>query len=231
MNPIEVKGLVITRGSFRLDVPALTVRAGTVVGLVGRNGAGKSTLLEVLAGQLPTQGASIRVCGFDPVRELVQGRQVVGWMTDDMPLFALSVGQHMHAIAPFYPTWDAALAADLLRRFELDPRKQIRDLSKGEHTRVRLALTLCWRPRLVLLDEPATGLDVPNRRQLLAEVLDIVGEGDRTVVISSHQVDDVERICDRVLLLEAGKITADGPPRDVAGPGLTLEERLAASRA
>lgn len=231
MNPIEVKGLVIERGPFRLEVPALTVEPGTVVGLVGRNGAGKSTLLEVLAGQLPARHATVRVCGFDPIKELVKARQSVGWMTDDMPLFALSVGQHMHAIAPFYPTWDATLAADLLRRFELDPRKHIRDLSKGEHTRIRLALTLAWRPKLVLLDEPATGLDVPNRRQLLAEVLEIVGEGDRTVVISSHQIDDVERICDRVLLLDAGKITADGPPRDVAGPGRSLEERLAASRA
>ena len=229
MNLVDVQGLVVRRGAFSLSVPELTVDGGKVVGLVGRNGAGKSTLLEALAGQVRPQSGRIRVCGLDPLADLVAARQAVGWMTDDLPLFALTIAEHCRAIAPFYPTWDASLAAALIARFELDGRKPIRDLSKGEHTRVRLVLTMAWRPRLLLLDEPATGLDVPSRRQLLATVLEVTGGGDRTVIVSSHQVAAVERICDRVLLIEGGVIVADGAPSEVAGPGRSLEERLASA--
>ncbi|MBA2320391.1 MAG: ABC transporter ATP-binding protein, partial [Deltaproteobacteria bacterium] len=198
--------------------------------LVGRNGAGKSTLLELLAGLERPTGGEVRVFGLDPVRDPVGARRRVGWMTDDMAVWNLPIDQHLRLLAPFYPTWDADLAASLLDRFELGAHRQIGALSKGEQTRARLVMTLAWRPELVLLAEPATGLDVPARRALLGTVLDVVRDGTRTVLISSHQVDDVERICDRVLLLERGLLAGDGTPAEVAGPGRTLEERLAESR-
>ena len=226
-QPVVISGLVVQRGAFRLDVPSLTVEAGSVVGLVGRNAAGKTTLLQVLSGQLSPTSGTARVFGFDPIEELVSARQQVAWMSDDMPVFAMRIADHLNAVAPFWPTWDATLAGQLLQRFELDPRKSTVRLSKGEHTRFRLVLALAWRPKLVLLDEPATGLDVPSRREMLAQVMDIVRDPERSVIISSHQAADIERVADRVLLIERGRIVADGQPQEVAGVGRTLEERLA----
>ena len=226
-RPVEIHQLTVRRGEFTLDVPELAVEPGSVVGLVGRNAAGKTTLLQVLSGQLPPTSGPARVCGIAPLEDPVAARHSVAWMSDDMPVFAMRIGDHLNAVAPFWPTWDAALAGELLQRFELDPRKQTARLSKGEHTRFRLVLALSWRPRLVLLDEPATGLDVPSRRQMLAEVMGVVRDPDRSVIISSHQTADVERVADRVLLIERGRIVADGSPQDVAGAGRTLEERLA----
>jgi ABC-2 type transport system ATP-binding protein len=225
--PVEIQALTVHRGDFTLDVPSLTVEPGSVVGLVGRNAAGKTTLLQVLSGQLAPTSGTARVFGLDPIEDLVAARHQVAWMSDDMPVFAMRIADHLNAVAPFWPTWDAGLAAELLRRFELDPRMLTAQLSKGEHTRFRLVLALCWRPKLVLLDEPATGLDVPSRRQMLAEVMGVVRDPERSVIISSHQAADIERIADRVLLIERGRIVADGAPHDVAGAGRTLEERLA----
>jgi ABC-2 type transport system ATP-binding protein len=230
MSPFSVSGLRLRRGAFTLDVPALTAEPGTVIGLVGRNGAGKSTLLLALAGLLPPDAGTVRTFGLDPWKQPVEARRRVGWMSDDMPVWAMRIDQLLGTLRGFYPSWDDALAAELLRRLELDPRRPVTQLSKGEHTRLRIVLTLAFQPELVLLDEPATGLDVPSRRALLDLVLGVVRDGRRTVVISSHQVDDVERIADRVLLIEGGKITADGTAAEVAGAAPNLEERLAAVR-
>jgi ABC-2 type transport system ATP-binding protein len=226
MSPFELSAVVVRRGAFALEISHLSAEAGTVVGVVGRNGAGKSTLLELVHGLLAPDAGTVRVFGLDPVRDPVAARQRVGWMTDDMPVWALRIDDHLRLLAPFYRTWDDDLAAGLLDRFELDPRRHMGGLSKGEATRVRLVMALAFRPELVLLDEPATGLDVPSRRALLATVLEIVRDPTRTVVVSSHQVADVERMCDRVVLLERGRVTADGTPAEVAGPNRTLEERL-----
>lgn len=228
--PFELHDLRLRRGAFVLDVPSLRAEPGTVIGLVGRNGAGKSTLLLALAGLLPPDGGAVRTFGLDPWREPEAARRRVGWMSDDMPVWAMRVDQLLATLRGFYPSWDDALVADLLVRLELDPARHVTRLSKGEHTRLRLVLTLAFRPGLVLLDEPATGLDVPARRALLDLVLGVVHDGTRTVVVSSHQVDDVERIADRVLLIEGGRITADGTAAEVAAGAPNLEARLATVR-
>lgn len=232
MNPSEspfvIADLVARRGDFTLDVPALSAGVGTVIGLVGRNGAGKSTLLQVLAGLHRCDRGTVRVFGLDPWKDGDRVRLRTGWMSDDMPIWALRIDELLRALRGFYPTWDDALVSSLLDRLELDPRRRVQTLSKGEHTRIRLLITLAFKPDLVLLDEPATGLDVPARRALLELILGVVRDGTRTVVISSHQVDDIERIADRVLLIERGRITADGTASEVAGSSPNLEERLAA---
>ena len=225
--PIELRGLRLSRGAFTLDVPEWHVERGTIVGLAGRNGAGKTTLLSVIAGQLAPSSGEVRVFGVDPLDDPVTTRRRAALMTDDYPVFAMGVGEHLRALAPFWPTWDAGLAHALVTRFELDPHKRTTELSKGEHTRFRLVAALAWRPELLMLDEPATGLDVPSRRRMLAEVIDVVRDGTRAVIISSHQAADLERICDRIVLLDNGRIVRDGLPADVAGEGRTLEEMLA----
>lgn len=223
---IDLQDVVSRRGSFTLDVPRLVVEPGTIVGLVGRNGAGKTTLLDLLGGFVRAEAGAVRTLGLDPIGDLVEQRRIVGLMSDTMPLFDLTVGGVCRAMAPFYPTWDAALAEQLLGRFELRPGQKVSALSKGEGTRMRLVVTLAWKPRLVLLDEPGTGLDVVSRRAMLAEVLDIVRDPERTVVFSSHHAEDVERIADRVVVIDGGRIVIDGPTADVVGEGRTLEQVL-----
>jgi ABC-2 type transport system ATP-binding protein len=227
---VTIDALRVRRGAFLLDIPRLTIERGTVVSLVGRNGAGKSTLLQVLAGLAPSDAGAVRVLGLDPWRQGAEVRARAGWMSDDMPLWAMRIDDLLASLAGFYRTWDPALAAELCARLELDPKRGVGSLSKGEQTRIRLVVTLAFRPEIVLLDEPATGLDVPARRALLDLVLGVVRDGTRTVILSSHQIDDVERIADRVLLLEWGRLVADGTAAEVAAGAPNLEERLAASQ-
>lgn len=227
--PLDIQNLKIRRGAFTLDIPRLTVDSGVIVGLVGRNGAGKTTLFDAIGGFIAPDAGSLSTFDLDPIRDVVAQRRKVALMTDDMPIFDMTIGGLMRAVAPFYPTWDADLVGTLVDRFQLRAGQKVSALSKGEGTRVRLVLSLAWRPALLLLDEPGTGLDVPSRRAMLAEVLSIVRDPSRTVFFSSHNAEDVERIADRVVLLDKGKIVADGATSDVVGEGRTLEEVLAGS--
>jgi ABC-2 type transport system ATP-binding protein len=224
---VSLRDVHLRRGAFNLAIDALDLEAGAIVGLVGNNGAGKSTLLDVIAGFLVPDRGTIAALGRDPLVDVVAVRQQLGWMTDDMAVYPMKLGAHLSLLAPFYPTWDHAFAQHLLDRFELDPGWQLHKLSKGEGTRARLVMALAYRPKLLLLDEPATGLDVPSRRKLMQELVSIVKDPERTVIIASHQLEDLERISDRVLLMDHGSIRDDGPPAAVAARWATLEERLA----
>lgn len=222
----EVSGLRIDRGSFSLRVPGWTIGPGEVVGVVGPNGAGKSTLLETLAGLRPPGAGEVRIFGRDPWREPERVRSELGFMSDDLPVFDLRIGRLLWLLSGYYPTWDAALAGRLLERFRLDPDEKARDLSKGQATRLRLVAAMAFRPRLLVLDEPATGLDVGGRRSLLTSVLEVVRDEGRSVVVSSHMLDDVERIADRLLVLEGGRVVTEGRTDELVGEGRTLEEAL-----
>lgn len=149
-------------------------------------------------------------------------------MSDDLPLPGMRVDRLLWFLSGYWPTWDKGLVDDLIQRFEIDTRKPTTGLSKGEGTRLRLLLAVAFRPQVLVLDEPATGLDVHGRRAMLQTVLDVVRDGERAVVISSHDLVDVERICDRLLVLDRGRFVAEGPTGDVIGEGRTLEEALLA---
>lgn len=223
---VEVIGLRVARGRFALEVPAWRVPAGAVVGVVGPNGAGKTTLLGVLAGLARPDGGRARVLGHDPWERPELVRAELGYMTDDLPVFDLRVAALLRAVSGYYRSWDPALAAALLERFQVDPAARARDLSKGEGTRLRLVLALAFRPRLVLLDEPASGLDLGGRRALLSSVLEVVRDASRSVVVSSHDLADVERVADELLVLRGGAVIAQGPTDALVGDGRTLEEAM-----
>ena len=223
---VELHDLVIRRGAFRLTVPEWQVPPGAVVGLVGPNGAGKTTLLHHLAGLAPRDGGRVRVLGLDPARQPGRLRESLGFMSDDLPVFDLRVGALMRVLSGYYPRWDARLVRDLLDRFELEPGQRARDLSKGQATRLRIVCALAHRPRIVLLDEPATGLDLAGRRRLLEAVLEVVQDEERAVVISSHQLADIERIADRLLVLAKGQVLTQGSTPELVGEGQTLEEAM-----
>jgi len=115
----------------------------------------------------------------------------------------------------------------LVERLQLDPGANVTQLSKGEATRARLALCLGHHPEVLLLDEPATGLDVPSRRALLAELLDVMQDDRRVILLASHQIEDVARVCDRLLVIDRGCIVRDGTLDEITGGTRTLEEVLA----
>jgi ABC-2 type transport system ATP-binding protein len=223
---IEVKDLRIRRDGFTLDIAEWRVNPGEVVGVVGPNGAGKTTLLEALAGLRPVAGGSVRVFGSDPWRDPAGVRSRLGFMSDDMPVFAMRVGALMKMLSGYYATWDRDLVERLLERFKLDPSAKTFKLSKGQGTRLRLVTAMAFRPRVLVLDEPATGLDVAGRRSLLESVLEVVRDPERGVIVSSHMLADVERIADRLLVLENGRVVKEGQTDDLVGTQRTLEEAL-----
>jgi ABC-2 type transport system ATP-binding protein len=224
---VEVRDLVVRRGRFALEIPAWSVEPGQVVGVVGPNGAGKTTLLESVAGLRPVDAGRVEVFGLDPWRR-PRVREALGFMSDDMALLDLRIDRLLRFVSGYYPTWDAALAGELLERFKLDASGKVGRLSKGQGTRIRLVLAMAFRPRVLVLDEPASGLDLAGRHGLLESVLETVRDPGRSVVISSHQLADVQRVADRLLVLDGGRIVKEGPTDSLVGEDRTLEEAMVA---
>ncbi len=222
---IAIEELEIRRGSFTLHIDSWNLKTGEVVGLVGPNGAGKTTLLESIAGLQKRTRGLISVLGADPWLD-PSIRTELGFMSDDMPLFSMRIGRLLRLLSGYYPNWDKHLVENLLERFKIDPGEQVHKLSKGQGTRLRLITAMAFRPRILLLDEPATGLDINGRRSLLASVLEVVHDPDRSVVISSHMLTDVERVADRLVVLDQGRIIREGATSDLIGEERTLEEAL-----
>ncbi|MCB9741693.1 MAG: ABC transporter ATP-binding protein [Alphaproteobacteria bacterium] len=225
---ISIRGLKARRGGFTLEVPEWTVRPGRVVGVVGPNGAGKTTLLRTLPGLDGVDAGAVRVLGFDPRHEPAAVRAQLGFMSDELPVFDQRLHKLLRQVSGYYPSWDAALVEQLVERFQLDLSKRPRELSKGQGTRLRLLLAMAFRPKVLVLDEPATGLDVSGRQQLLEAVLDIASDPERAVIVSSHMLTDVERIADELLVLSGGKVVQQGETDTLVGDARTLEEALVA---
>jgi ABC-2 type transport system ATP-binding protein len=226
---VDVRDLLVVRGSFRLEVPAWVVAPGQVIGLVGPNGAGKTTLLETIAGLRPPDRGQVHVLGgIDPWDEPVRARSALGFMSEDTPLFPLRIGALLKMLSGYYPSWDATLVDSLLERFGLDPSRKVGTLSRGEGTRLRLVAEMAFRPRLLVLDEPAGGMDLSGRRRLIETVLEIVRDPERSVIVSSHALADLERIADRLLVLHRGRVVREGPTSDLVADGSTLEEAVEA---
>ncbi|MCU0664625.1 MAG: ABC transporter ATP-binding protein [Myxococcota bacterium] len=225
---VQLRGLRVVRGQFSLKVQSLSVGGGEVLGVVGPNAAGKTTLLELLAGMLGAEFGMVQVFQLDPFEHPAQVRSRLGYMSDDLPVFDLKLSRLMEMISRYYPTWDWDLCRKLLRDFDLSPSDRPSKLSKGEGTKLRLVLAMSFRPKVLLLDEPATGLDLGGRRKLLEYVLRTAGEEDRCVIISSHQLADIERIADKLLVLNNGTVIKQGMAPELIGEGRTLEEALIA---
>jgi ABC-2 type transport system ATP-binding protein len=193
--------------TLALDRVCLDVPRGVIFGVVGENGAGKTTLIKHLLGLLKAQTGSVRVFGLDPVKEPVHVLARVGYLSEDrdMPDW-MRVSELLRYLRGFYPTWDDAFAEDLRRQFDLDPAARIKTLSQGQRARVGLLVALAYRPELLVLDEPSTGLDPIVRREILAAIIRTIAEEGRTVLFSSHLLDEVERVSDHVALVDRGRI-------------------------
>jgi ABC-2 type transport system ATP-binding protein len=190
-----------------LDVPR-----GCVFGLVGENGAGKSTLIKHLLGLWHAETGRVRVFGIDPVVDppAVLGR--IGYVSEqpDLPGW-MRVAELLRYTQAFYPRWDSQYAEALLARFGLEEDARVRTLSKGQRARLGLIAAEAHRPELLMLDEPSSGLDPLVRRDILEAIIRTVTDDGRTVIFSSHLLDEVERVSDHVAMLHHGRLQLCAP--------------------
>jgi ABC-2 type transport system ATP-binding protein len=185
----------------------MEVPAGRVAGLVGPNGAGKSTLLNLAAGMMRPTSGTIEVCGRRPA----SGMAEVGYVAQDTPVYTrLTVAEHLKLGARLNPGWDDAFAQDRITRVGLDPAQKAGTLSGGQRAQLALALGAAKRPRLLILDEPVAALDPLARSEFITSVRETVAEQSLSVVLSSHLVSDLERVCDYLIVLVASRIAAAG---------------------
>ncbi len=194
---------------------SLALPASKIAALVGPNGAGKTTLLHLAVGLLdPTSGA-IRTLGESP-RENAEVLARIGFVAQDVPLYdgfkvreMLELGGHLN------PTWDQELALDRVRRHDIDLDQRCGTLSGGQRAQVALTLAIGKRPELLLLDEPLASLDPLARREFLGSLMEAAAEGDVTVLLSSHLITDMERVCDYLIVLSAARVQVIGEVEDL----------------
>jgi ABC-2 type transport system ATP-binding protein len=213
MAVAEVGGLTHRYGdvSALVDVN-LKIPEGAVYALLGPNGAGKTTLLQILMGlRRPTTGR-VSLLGKELSQLSLEDRASIGYVAEGQPLPGWMTLEQLEAyLAPLYSTWDHALADELRRRFHLNPHRKIKTLSRGEHMKAALLCTLAPRPRLVLMDEPFTGMDALVKDELVRGLLESAGNEGWTVLISSHDLDELEALADWVGFLDGGRLRLSEP--------------------
>jgi len=219
INPpiIEISGLTRKfENKLALNNVSLQVPRGRVFGLVGENGAGKTTLIKHVLGLLKAESGSVRVFGFDPVAAPVAVLSRIGFLSEnrDLPPW-MRVDELLRYTRAFYHQWDPAFAEELRNQFGLDPSAKIKNLSRGENAKAGLLIALAFRPELLLLDEPSSGLDPLVRRDILEAIIRTVADEGRTVFFSTHLLDEVERVADDVAMMFNGQVVLKGPLDEV----------------
>ena len=204
---IEVKNVVKSFDGFRaLDDLSLTVPDGAVYGLVGPNGAGKSTIIRHLAGIYRQDSGEVLI-GGEPVYENPAVKERIAYIPDDIFYYTqATIRDMMKFYRDLYPRFDAACFEKLGGAFELDPKRPVRKLSKGQQKQAAFWLALSMRPDIVILDEPVDGLDPVMRRQVWSLLLQDVAERGTTVLVSSHNLRELEDVCDHVGIMNRGRM-------------------------
>lgn len=201
--------------TWALSQCTLDIPPGCVTGLVGPNGAGKSTLLGLAAGMVTPTTGTIEVCGGVPGSGPDQLARV-GYVAQSAPVYArLTVEEHLRLGARLNPKWDDALARERIRRIGLDPARQAGKLSGGQRAQLALTLGIAKRPELLLLDEPVAALDPLARREFLQDLMEAVAEQGLSVLMSSHDISDLERICDHLVVLTNSTVRIAGDVEDL----------------
>jgi ABC-2 type transport system ATP-binding protein len=198
------------RGADVLQEISFFLEGGEVVGLLGKNGAGKTTLIRIAMGMIEAQKGSVRLFGLDPRENALEVKRRVGYVSEDqvLPEF-LSVGEVIRLHRGLFPGWDESLERRLRDRFALSPKARIKALSKGQARQVALLCAVSHRPELLLLDEPAGGLDPSARREFLETSIQLLNEAGTTILFSSHHMTDVERMAGRIVMLHEGRLLLD----------------------
>jgi ABC-2 type transport system ATP-binding protein len=205
----------------------LSLPRGAVYGLVGANGAGKTTLIRHILGLLRAQQGTVRVFGLDPVADPVGVLSRVGYLSEDHDLPTwMRVDELLRYSCALHAAWDDAYGEELRRAFALETTARITTLSKGQKARLGLLVALAHRPELLVLDEPSSGLDPVVRRDILAAIMRTIAHEGRTVLFSSHLLDEVEQVADHVTMIHEGRIVLSTPVAELrqAHGGASLDE-------
>jgi ABC-2 type transport system ATP-binding protein len=193
----------------------LSIPAGHVVGLVGPNGAGKTTLLNLAAGLVAPTAGTIEVLGGPAPASPAQLARV-GFLAQDAPVYAgLPIADHLRLGAHLNPLWDTELARNRIARLGLDPAQKAGTLSGGQRAQLALTLAVAKRPELLLLDEPVASLDPLARREFLQDLMEAIAEQELSVVLSSHLIADLERVCDYLIVLVGSRVRVAGPVEEL----------------
>ena len=204
MNAIELKGLKKSFPDFTLGPVDLAVPEGTILGLIGENGAGKSTTIKLMLGLLRTDGGSITILGQDAKK---LDKNEIGVVLDEPGFPSLLNAKEIRSfLKDIYRSWDDALWQDYMRRFELPQEKKFSEFSKGMKMKLAIAAAMSHRARLLILDEPTSGLDPVVRDEVVGILSEFTREPDHSVLLSSHIVSDLEKLCDYIAFLHKGQL-------------------------
>lgn len=205
-NAVEIRGLRKAYKDFALEL-SLELPSGCILGLIGENGAGKTTAIKCLLGIARPDAGTVRVLGREQGRDFHRVREDVGLVLAE-PSFpvALNARQVGKSLSKIYGHWDAAAYGSLLERLSVPAEKPLKELSRGNRMKVSIAAAMAHRPKLLVLDEPTSGLDPVVRDQVVEMLLDFARQEDRSVLISSHIVSDLEKLCDYIAFLKNGRL-------------------------
>jgi len=209
MNDLAVQFTGVSKRykHFALDNVNLTLPTGSIMGFIGANGAGKSTTIRILMGLVHQDAGDVNVLGHAMPDEQAQAKLDIGYVSEDMRLYEhATLGWHMDFLRPMFPRWSQSYAEKLAVRFDLKVDQKIKGLSHGQRVKAALLLALARKPRLLVLDEPTTGLDPVARAEVLGELMAVLAEEDRTILFSSHNTVDVEQIADQITFIDRGRI-------------------------
>ncbi|WET77878.1 ABC transporter ATP-binding protein [Amycolatopsis sp. QT-25] len=223
MTPtISTTGLTRRYGDhLALGDVSVDIREGKITGLLGRNGAGKSTFLRIVTAQEFASTGSVRVFGENPVEnERVLQRLV--FVREDQQFPDFKVRHALSAASWFYPNWDAELADTLLRDFDLPTKRPIKKLSRGMRSALSITIGLAARAELTLLDEPYAGLDAVARQLFYDRLLDDYSAHPRTVLLSTHLIDEVADLLEHVVMIDKGRVVLDAPADELRGSAATV---------
>ncbi len=219
MNIIETTELTRRFGKMEaVHGLTLAVPQGSVFALLGPNGAGKSTTIKMLMNLIEPTSGSARVLGVDSRKLGEKEKAQIGYVSENqqLPLW-MTVRQFLDYCRPFYPTWDRALEKTLLAQFALPEDRKLKHLSRGMTMKAALLSSLAYRPKLLVLDEPFSGLDPLVRDEFIRGVLEVSALGEWTVLVSSHDIDEVERLADHVAMIEGGRLKLNEPTEALQG--------------
>jgi ABC-2 type transport system ATP-binding protein len=209
MHAIHCEGVRKTYPHFTLKDIDLILPQGTVMGFVGPNGAGKSTTLRIIMGLVHQEAGQVSVLGNEMPDAQVAAKWDIGFASEDMRLYGhRTIRFHMDFLRHIFPRWDDDYATELLERFELNPEQKVKGLSHGQRVKAALLTVFARKPRLLVFDEPTTGLDPVARKVILEEMMRVMEAEDRAILFSSHNTLDVEQISDHITFINDGRIVA-----------------------
>ncbi len=204
---IQCEGITKVYPHFQLNNVNLSVEEGSVMGFVGPNGAGKSTTLRIIMGLIAQDSGSVTVLGNAMPEQQIAAKRDIGFVSEDMRLYdSQSIGFHMEFIRSIFDSWDDNYAGQLLKRFDLVKNQKVKGLSHGQRVKACLMLVLARRPKLLVFDEPTTGLDPVARHEVLDEMISTMEDETRSILFSSHNTLDVEQISDHITFIYDGNI-------------------------